>query len=368
MPITTIREKRYAVSSSSQEGLVFPLRLCYLNIDQQMLVMEMVNKLLRSVAFALIIAFAVCLGGCAPRWNTALGYYFDTFVSLQGRCPEAVLQEALQECARYEALLSKNRQGSDVWRLNHANGAAVAVSEETLAILETAQAMARDSGGWFDVTIAPASALWDFKAETPALPDAQALAQAAALVDYTQLSFSPEGVRLGEGQAIDLGGIAKGYVADALVSFLADRGVADALVNIGGNVKALGQNESRGSWQVAIQDPAGQYGSAIGVVSLQSGYSLVTSGVYERGFDLDGVRYHHILDPHTGYPIQNGVLSVSILAKSSLLADALSTACFALGVEAGLALAASYGAEAFFVLEDGNTTYTEGMEVWLNLG
>ena len=328
----------------------------------------MVKKLLRSVAFALIIAFAAASGGCAPRWNTALGYYFDTFVSLQGRCKESVLQEALQECARYEALLSKNRQDSDVWRLNHAQGERVPVSEETRAILSMAQEVSEASHGWFDVTIAPASALWDFKAEAPALPEAAALAEAAALVDYTQVTIAPAGVRLGEGQSIDLGGIAKGYVADALVSFLADRGVTDALVNIGGNVKALGQNERRGPWQVAIQDPAGQYGSGVGVVSLPSGYSLVTSGVYERGFDLDGIRYHHILDPYTGYPIQNGVLSVSILAKSSLLADALSTACFALGVEGGLPLATSYGAEAYFILEDGNTPYTEGMEVWLNLG
>lgn len=328
----------------------------------------MVKKLLRSVAFALIIAFAAASGGCAPRWNTALGYYFDTFVSLQGRCKESVLQEALQECARYEALLSKNRQDSDVWRLNHAQGERVPVSEETRAILSMAQEVSEASHGWFDVTIAPASALWDFKAEAPALPEAAALAEAAALVDYTQVTIAPAGVRLGEGQSIDLGGIAKGYVADALVSFLADRGVTDALVNIGGNVKALGQNERRGPWQVAIQDPVGQYGSGVRVVSLPSGYSLVTSGVYERGFDLDGIRYHHILDPHTGYPIQNGVLSVSILAKSSLLADALSTACFALGAEEGLALASSYGAEAFFILADGSTMYTEGMEVWLNLG
>ena len=328
----------------------------------------MVKKLLRSVAFALIIAFAACLGGCAPRWNTALGYYFDTFVSLQGRCKESVLQEALQECARYEALLSKNRQDSDVWRLNHAQGERVPVSEETRAILSMAQEVSEASHGWFDVTIAPASALWDFKAEAPALPEAAALAEAAALVDYTQVTIAPAGVRLGEGQSIDLGGIAKGYVADALVSFLADRGVTDALVNIGGNVKALGQNERRGPWQVAIQDPVGQYGSGVRVVSLPSGYSLVTSGVYERGFDLDGVRYHHILDPHTGYPIQNGVASVSILAQSSLLADALSTACFALGAEEGLALAAAYGVEAFFILADGSTMYTEEMEVWLNLG
>lgn len=328
----------------------------------------MVKKLLRSVAVALIIAFAAASGGCAPRWNTALGYYFDTFVSLQGRCKESVLQEALQECARYEALLSKNRQDSDVWRLNHAQGERVPVSEETRAILSMAQEVSEASHGWFDVTIAPASALWDFKAEAPALPEAAALAEAAALVDYTQVTIAPAGVCLGEGQSIDLGGIAKGYVADALVSFLADRGVTDALVNIGGNVKALGQNERRGPWQVAIQDPAGQYGSGVGVVSLPSGYSLVTSGVYERGFDLDGVRYHHILDPHTGYPIQNGVASVSILAQSSLLADALSTACFALGAEEGLALAAAYGVEAFFILADGSTMYTEEMEVWLNLG
>lgn len=328
----------------------------------------MVKKLLRSVAFALIIAFAAASGGCAPRWNTALGYYFDTFVSLQGRCKESVLQEALQECARYEAMLSKNRQDSDVWRLNHAQGERVQVSEETRAILSMAQEVSEASHGWFDVTIAPASALWDFKAEAPALPEAAALAEAAALVDYTQVTIAPAGVRLGAGQSIDLGGIAKGYVADALVSFLADRGVTDALINIGGNVKALGQSENHSSWQIAIQDPGGQYGNAAGIVSLQSGYSLVTSGVYERGFDLDGIRYHHILDPHTGYPIQNGVLSVSILAQSSLLADALSTACFALGAEEGLALASSYGAEAFFILADGSTMYTEEMEVWLNLG
>lgn len=328
----------------------------------------MVKKLLRSVAFALIIAFAAASGGCAPRWNTALGYYFDTFVSLQGRCKESVLQEALQECARYEAMLSKNRQDSDVWRLNHAQGERVQVSEETRAILSMAQEVSEASHGWFDVTIAPASALWDFKAEAPALPEAAALAEAAALVDYTQVTIAPAGVRLGEGQSIDLGGIAKGYVADALVSFLADRGVTDALINIGGNVKALGQNENHSSWQIAIQAPGGQYGNAAGIVSLQSGYSLVTSGVYERGFDLDGVRYHHILDPHTGYPIQNGVASVSILAQSSLLADALSTACFALGAEEGLALAAAYGVEAFFILADGSTMYTEEMEVWLNLG
>ena len=328
----------------------------------------MVKKLLRSVAFALIIAFAAASGGCAPRWNTALGYYFDTFVSLQGRCKESVLQEALQECARYEAMLSKNRQDSDVWRLNHAQGERVQVSEETRAILSMAQEVSEASHGWFDVTIAPASALWDFKAEAPALPEAAALAEAAALVDYTQVTIAPAGVRLGAGQSIDLGGIAKGYVADALVSFLADRGVTDALINIGGNVKALGQNENHSSWQIAIQDPGGQYGNAAGIVSLQSGYSLVTSSVYERGFDLDGIRYHHILDPHTGYPIQNGVLSVSILAQSSLLADALSTACFALGAEEGLALASSYGAEAFFILADGSTMYTEEMEVWLNLG
>ena len=328
----------------------------------------MVKKLLRSVAFALIIAFAAASGGCAPRWNTALGYYFDTFVSLQGRCKESVLQEALQECARYEAMLSKNRQDSDVWRLNHAQGERVQVSEETRAILSMAQEVSEASHGWFDVTIAPASALWDFKAEAPALPEAAALAEAAALVDYTQVTIAPAGVRLGAGQSIDLGGIAKGYVADALVSFLADRGVTDALINIGGNVKALGQNENHSSWQIAIQDPGGQYGNAAGIVSLQSGYSLVTSGVYERGFDLDGVRYHHILDPHTGYPIQNGVASVSILAQSSLLADALSTACFALGAEEGLALAAAYGVEAFFILADGSTMYTEEMEVWLNLG
>lgn len=328
----------------------------------------MQKKRRRLPALAALGAMLACLSGCAPARNAVAGYYFDTAVTLTGYCTEAVLQEALAECGRYEALLSKTRAGSDVWRLNHGAGEAVEVSADTLAVLALAQEVAQRSGGAFDVTIAPVSALWDFKEEEPALPEPGALREAASRVDYTQISIVGGRARLGEGQSIDLGGIAKGYIADALIAFLKGRGVESALVNIGGNVKALGTKPRNAPWQVAVQDPAGEPGASVAKLPLGEGQSLVTSGVYERGFDLDGVRYHHILDPVTGYPVQNGLLSATILAESSMLADALSTACFVLGAEKGMALAVDYGAEALFVLDTGEMVYTEGMEALLNLG
>lgn len=328
----------------------------------------MQKKRLRLPALLSLGALLACLSGCAPARNAAVGYYFDTAVTLTGYCPEQVLREALAECARYEALLSKTRAGSDVWRLNHSAGEAVEVSADTLAVLALAQEVAQRSGGAFDVTIAPVSALWDFKAAEPTLPPREALQAAAARVDYTQITLEGGRARLGPGQSIDLGGVAKGYVADALAGFLTDRGVKSALVNLGGNVKALGAKPRRVPWQVAIQDPAGEPGASLAKLPLGENGSLVTSGVYERGFNLGGVRYHHILDPATGYPVQNGILSVTILAQSSMLADALSTACFVLGVEKGKALAADYGAEALFVLDTDEMVSTEGMEALLNIG
>lgn len=308
------------------------------------------------------------LGGCTQEKSSAVGYYFDTVVTITGYCPASVLQAALDECARYEALLSKTREESDVWRINHAQGAAVTVSEDTLAILALSQDIAAESGGAFDITIAPESALWDFQAETPVLPATEALAQAASLVDYRLLIIKGNQVQLPAGHSVDLGGVAKGYIADALAAYLSARGVKSALLNFGGNVKVLGEKQGEVPWQIGIQDPAAEPGVSLATMALQSGWSLVSSGTYQRGFTKDGVRYHHILDPDTGWPVQNGVAGTTILAQSSMLADALSTACFVLGPEKGMALAQSYGAQALFLTDAGERICTEEMEALLRLG
>lgn len=294
-----------------------------------------------------------------------MGFYFDTVVTLTAYCEQSVLDGALLECARYDALLSKTIEGSDVWRVNHAGaGRPTRVGEDMLAILALAQDVAAQSGGALDVSIGPASALWDFSGTGAALPDASALAAAAALVDYTRLRIEGDSVTLPAGMQLDLGAVAKGYIADRLAAYLQGRGVESGLINLGGNVAALGAKPGGEAWVVGIQNPQSDAGESIAAVAV-CGQSVVTSGIYQRGFDLGGVRYHHILDTATGWPVQNGLAGVTIVAPSSALADALSTACFALGIQKGMALAQRYGAEAMFIDAQGQITYTPGMRALL---
>jgi len=308
--------------------------------------------------------------GCAPgpnsQMNSALGFHLDTVITINGYCSEELLKEAVALSGEYEKILSKTVEGSDVWRINHAMGAPVEVSAHTAGIIELACDAGEKSGGSFDITIAPVTELWDFKAEKPSLPAKDALAQAVKLVDYTQLHLDGSTVTLPEGMAIDLGGIAKGYIADRVKEHLTENGVSSALLNFGGNTVALGSKPNGESWRIGIQDPRSENGDYIAVVSVVD-KAVVTSGSYQRYFDLDGTRYHHILDPKTGYPVNNSTASVTIIHDDSAVADALSTACFALGSEKGAELAALYGGEAVFIHEDGKIVYTEGLDDCLEI-
>lgn len=305
----------------------------------------------------LCICSALCLlAGCkkpAPEKVSAVGFYLDTVINISVYGVEQdVVDDALAKCADYERLLSKTVEGSDVWRINHAQGAPVRVDEHTRAVLETALAVSAASGGAFDATIAPASALWDFQVEAPAPPDAKELAEAAALTDYTKLKLDGDTVTLPAGMQIDLGGIAKGYIADEIAEYCRARGVKSGILNFGGNVVVIGTKPDGSDWRVGVQDPEQPTGEPLFALPAADG-SVVTSGNYERYFILDGVRYHHILDPETGWPVQNGLSSVTILTHSSMLADAYSTACYVLGLEKGMALIeATPDVEAAFITAD----------------
>ena len=157
---------------------------------------------------------------------------------------------------------------------------------------------------------------------------------------------------LHNGAQLDLGGIAKGYIADRVAEYLRDAGVTSACINMGGNVIALGTKLDGSLWTVGIRDPNGSPSDSAAVLEL-SDRAAVTSGIYERGFDLDGVRYHHLLDPNTGWPVQNGLASVTVIGEQSDLCDALSTACFVLGEENSRPLIARYGVRAIFLYTDG---------------
>ena len=320
------------------------------------------NKLrLLPFMLALVLALSMLPGAAEVEKKSAVGFYLDTVITLTAYVEDAaVLDDALAECGRYERMLSRTIEGSDVWNLNHAGGTPVEVSDDTLAILDVARQVSERSDGAFDVTIAPVSTMWDFTSGAAVLPDKDALAEAASHIDYTRVSVDGHSVTLPEGMMIDLGGIAKGYIADAVKGYLEDRGVESAILSFGGNIVAIGLKPDGTPWKVGIQDidrPTGEYM----LVALNKGGSTVTSGIYERGFELDGVYYHHILDAKTGWPVQNELASVTIFSDSSMWGDALATAAFALGTEKGVQLIESLdGIEAAFIARDRSVTYTSG--------
>lgn len=322
-----------------------------------------VKKLcLSALILALVLALlpTACLAAGQEK-KSVTGFYFDTVVTLTAYVDdETVLKDALEECERYEKLLSRTVEGSDVWRINHAEGKRVNVSGDTVKILKTARRVSLLSEGAFDVTIAPAAELWDFTSGEAKLPDAAALEAAAARVDWTRIKITGRVVTLPEDMQIDLGGVAKGYIADAIRDRLIKRGVKSAVLSFGGNIVTIGTKPSGKPWKVGIQDIDGETGAYM-LVAESRGGSIVTSGIYERGFDLDGVRYHHILDPETGWPVRNELASVTVFSEDSALADALSTAVLVLGPEKGMELIESLEeAEAVLIARDSTVTMSSG--------
>ena len=320
----------------------------------------------------ILSCLALLLSGCHPlsaknaeaTKQSRVVFYFDTVVTVTVYTDDtSLLDEMEAECLRYEKLLSKTVEGSDVWNINHAGGKRVAVSDETRDLILRALEFSRLSDGRFDISIEPCVALWDFTSENRGiLPDAAALAAAAEKVDWTQIDVNDEGVMIPEGMSIDLGAIAKGYISDRIADFLVAGGVESALLNVGGNVRTLGVKPDGSHWRIGIQDPVGVRDQTIvGMVSLASS-SVVTSGIYERGFTLDGVVYHHILDPKTGWSVQNELAGVSIVTEEACTADALSTTVFTMGLEEGTAFIESLdNVDAIFVTRDGDVSWTSGL-------
>ena len=324
---------------------------------------------MRKILTVLLAILLLCSGCSAEKELnkvTEVGFYLDTVITLTAYTEDnQVLKDALEECGRYEKLLSRTIEGSDVWRINHAGGEPVEVSDDTIAILQCARRISEMSGGAFDITIAPVSTLWDFTSGNAVLPDAEEIARAAELVDQTLMEIDGNTVRLPEGMMIDLGGIAKGYIADKVKASLEERGVKHAILSFGGNVVGIGVKPDGNDWKVGIQDIDKKTGEYM-LVAKNTGGSTVTSGIYERGFDLDGVRYHHLLSSETGWPVQNELASVTIFSESSMEGDALSTTAFVLGTEEGLKLIESLeGIEAVFIARDRSVTYSSGAENYM---
>ena len=263
---------------------------------------------------------------------------FDTVVTVivpDGPGRDGVLLEVRDRCRVYERLFSRTLPHSDIARINAAGGQPVEVSLETHALIEAALGYCADGEGLFDITVAPASRLWDFKRGI--MPDGQALSEAVSHVGWrlVELGRGADGaplVRLADPLAgIDLGGIAKGYIADRLAELLDARGLGSFLVNLGGNVYARGRKPDGSPWTVGIRDPR-RRDALVGAVELEDA-SAVTSGIYERCFARDGVLYHHVLHPLTGLPVATDLAGATVVARRSIDAEGYSTTLLALGLE-----------------------------------
>lgn len=250
--------------------------------------------------------------------------------------------------------LSRYTSGSEISRIN--SEAETVLSDEMRDYITELLEVGKMSGGKFDIALGAVSDLWSFN-DSPRVPSTDELTEALSHSGSDKLSLSGNTLTRADGCIIDLGSAGKGIALDKVKSYLSDKKISSAVVSVGGSVLLYG----KGSFNVGVRDPWGEAGRSVMTVKLGAG-CVSTSGCYERCFEQGGKRYHHILDPDTGLPVDNGLVSVTVISDSGLLSDALSTACFVLGAEGGEKLAAKYGCEAIFITEDKKVICTDGIK------
>lgn len=314
-----------------------------------------------------IFSFMILLSGCGNQTNNTIvtksELVFDTAVtiSLYENGDQEILDQAFELCHKYEQLFSKTIETSEVGKLNSANGQFLEIDPEVLEVIELSLDFYEISDQLFDVTIDPITALWNFQSGEKIVPSQEIIDQTLELVSSENIIINNTNVKLENNATIDLGGVAKGYIADKVKEFLQDQGVTRAILNMGGNVQTIGAKTDETNWSVGIRIPFAESTDLAGAVYIDD-MSVVTSGGYERNFTVDDTVYHHILDSTTGYPVESDLLSSTIICESSVLSDLFSTTTFLLGLEKSLALIeVTDGVEAVFIDENHDIHSTSGI-------
>ena len=310
-------------------------------------------------------------GSQEPVSATAIKLNTAVTVTIYDSQDRELLTECMNLCDKYEKIFSRTASDSELYQLNHRELTPVAGTEDTFQVSDPLAELIRKglyyselSEGAFDIAIEPLTSLWDFTAEDPQVPEDRLIQEALTKCDYHNVSVSDnnEVILKTEDTAIELGAIAKGYIADRLKDYLISQGVKSAIINLGGNVLCIGGKPDDSSFKIGIQKPFADRSETIAVMDIKD-KSVVSSGVYERCFEQDGTLYHHLLNPRTGYPYDNGLIAVTIISDESVDGDALSTTCFALGLEDGMKLAESLdNVQAFFVTPDYEIHYTKDFQ------
>ncbi len=319
----------------------------------------MKTKRLLCSAAAIILTLSGCGNKALTKEESLTVYAMDTVMELKACGDEdaakAALRAAEREILRLDALFRRDSEDSDIYKINHGTAQA---SADTAEIVRRAAEISASTDGAFDVTIAPVMDLWGFYGGNFRVPTDSEIVAALERVGYKNISVGGEAVTLSGGAQLDLGGIAKGFASEKIMKIFVENGISSALVSLGGNVRALGTKPNGEKWRIAVQNPDG--GAYIGYLDI-SDLAVITSGGYQRCFERDGVVYHHIIDPATGYPADSGVKSVTVIGSDGTLADGLSTALFVMGLDKGTEYWRTHdGFDVIFVTNENEIYVTEG--------
>lgn len=326
------------------------------------------------IAIILIMIISVSLVACNNNSNnqyTRTGFMMDTVmeVTAYGRNAKKAVDESMNRISVIDDRMSSQKTGSDITKINkNAGKGFIKVNSDTFYVIKTALKYGKISNGNFDITIAPLVNLWGIGTKRAHIPKESNIREMMKLINYKDVILNEKNDEVmlkNPGMAIDLGGIAKGYTADEIQKIMEKYDIKHALINLGGSsVYMLGPKPDGSNWKIGIQDPFGSKGKYFAIVSGKN-MLIDTSGNYERYFIENGKRYHHILNPFTGYPAESGVVSTTIVSTNikSIDADALSTITFILGVDKGMKLIESMpGVDAIFVTPDYKVYATSGLK------
>ena len=298
---------------------------------------------MRKITLLLLIILSLLVVGCSKEVRDGKNgtepepvrvefFAMDTFmwISAFGANADAGIERAVQEITRLESLWSVSVSESEISQINRTGSARV--SEDTKNVIDTAIGISKAADYAFDITIYPVVKAWGFTTAKHRVPDENELADMIKLVDSDMITSVGDTITLEAGMELDLGAIAKGYASARAIDILRQSGITSAIVSLGGNIQTLGTKPDASPWNVAVQDPI-DLNSYIGTLKIAD-KAAVTSGVYQRYFERDGKVYHHLIDPKSGKPADNGLLSVTIISDDGALADALATAMFIKGIDA----------------------------------
>lgn len=320
-----------------------------------------------------LLVAALMLAGCSAQTSAEEPsqsrevYAMDTVMTLEayGQNADAALDEAVAEIERLDALWSIASSDGEIARLNAEKQ--ITASADTLALLTRAKEISAATDGLFSTTIAPLMDAWGFTSGDYRVPDEAELSALLAHVDDKEIAISDSTVTIPADAKVDLGGIAKGFTSARVMEIFRENGVENGILSLGGNVQALGTKPDGSLWRVGLQDPADE--RALFATLELADKAVITSGAYERNFEQNGITYHHIIDPRTGYPAESGLSSVTIVSDDGTLADGLSTALFIMGKEAAVEFWRSRRDDFDMVLlaDDGAVTVSAGIADALTL-